>query len=150
MRIVHTGDQVRLRAGGLVDVVARGDRMVKVLGNRVEPAEIEGALRQEAGVADAAVEARMNGDVATLYAFVCGVDGATPDRRAIMTSLRRKLPSYMVPRKLLAFPTLPKLPSGKIDRMRMLAMAEHDMDSPTDLTFLAARQANVGVGAPAT
>ncbi len=125
-RVVRTGDLVRLRADRLLEVVGRGDRMVKILGNRVEPAEIESVLRGLPGIAEAAVEARLQDDIAVLYAFVSGVGGAIPDRRAVMATLRQRLPAYMLPGRLLTFPHLPKLPSGKIDLARMLALADQD------------------------
>ena len=61
-RIVNTGDLVRYRADGLLELLGRADEMVKIGGNRVEPAAIEQALRQHPGIADAAIIAEREGE----------------------------------------------------------------------------------------
>ena len=54
-RLYRTGDRVRRRADGELEYLGRLDRQVKIAGHRVEPGEVEAALRGMAGVADAAV-----------------------------------------------------------------------------------------------
>jgi non-ribosomal peptide synthetase component F len=68
--IFPTGDLVSLAPNGLLSMFGRKDRQVKIRGQRVEPAELEAALRRAPNVADATVIARrMEGD-AVLVAFV--------------------------------------------------------------------------------
>ncbi|HEX3952236.1 MAG TPA: alpha/beta fold hydrolase [Stellaceae bacterium] len=122
-RILRTGDLVRRRADGLITVLGRKDRLVKIRGMRVEPYEIECALRRLPDVADAAIVVRRDGDNATLLAFVVlspsAPGGALDDLRA---ELRRSLPSYMQPTRMHAVATLPLLPGHKIDVEQLLAV----------------------------
>ncbi|WP_158929672.1 non-ribosomal peptide synthetase [Acidisphaera sp. S103] len=56
-RLYRSGDAARWRAGGRIEVLGRLDAQVKLRGMRVEPAEVEAALRTLPGIADAAVVA---------------------------------------------------------------------------------------------
>jgi amino acid adenylation domain-containing protein len=112
-RIYRTGDRVRWRADGTLQYLGRMDQQVKVRGFRVEPGEIEAALRRHPGIADCAVVARVDetGD-RRLAAYVVGE--ATPE--ALRAHLRGTLPEYMVPGAFVRLDALPLTPSGKIDR----------------------------------
>ncbi len=68
-RILRTGDLVRLRDDGLIDLIGRKDRQIKIRGQRVEPGEIEAALRRHTGVRDAAIFPRRVGESWWLIAY---------------------------------------------------------------------------------
>jgi non-ribosomal peptide synthetase component F/thioesterase domain-containing protein len=117
MRILRTGDRVRPRRDGLVEMTGRLDRQIKVHGSRVDLAEIEATLRGLDGVADAAVIARRQGeDVGTLVAYV--VPRGTPrptfvgDIRAL---LAERLPRRMCPAQFRILDELPRLGGFKTD-----------------------------------
>jgi acyl-coenzyme A synthetase/AMP-(fatty) acid ligase/thioesterase domain-containing protein len=121
-RIYHTGDMVRLCSDGVVVVLGRTDRMVKVRGHRVEPAIIEAAICGVDGVAEAQVLARQEGTDIQLIAFV--VPHATaPDGLAgeIRARLKAVLPGYMQPARIWLIDALPLLRSGKVDAGALLA-----------------------------
>ncbi len=124
LRIYRTGDLVRVRADGVFVTLGRKDRQLKILGNRIEPAEIENLLRRHPGVLDAAVVARRTDETVKLLAFVVAGDGAGTDLlENVEARLRGALPSYMQPTQLLSIDTMPLLPGRKVDESRLLAIA---------------------------
>jgi amino acid adenylation domain-containing protein len=116
-RMYRTGDLAAARADGALLFLGRSDQQIKLRGYRIEPGEIEAALRAEPGVAEAVVLARGTAERAErLVGYVVGRDGAeAPEPRALQTALAAKLPGYMVP-NVVVLPALPRLPSGKLDR----------------------------------
>jgi amino acid adenylation domain-containing protein len=123
LRILPTGDLVRVREDGLVQVIGRRDRQVKIRGLRVEPAEIEDALRRVSGVADAAIVARRDGEETSLLAFiVAGDPGDTGLPERARAAIRTALPNYMQPACVVLVDLLPRLPGGKVDDRALLTI----------------------------
>jgi amino acid adenylation domain-containing protein len=129
--VYRTGDIVLKRPDGLFVTLGRKDRQVKILGNRVEPAEVETVLRRAPEVADAAVVARrIEGDARLLAFFVPQAPGSS-DTAAVREYLREKLPAHMQPSQLLEVEQLPLLPGRKIDEEALLAHAARHAPAPT-------------------
>ncbi len=121
-RIYFTGDVARQSADGIYVILGRKDRQVKINGQRVEPMEIEAALRAAPGVVDAVVLARTDGASTALLAFVAAGAQATPALGAsLRQGLQGRLPSYMVPSRIEVMADLPRLPGGKVDGVALLA-----------------------------
>jgi amino acid adenylation domain-containing protein len=115
----RTGDRVSWQDGQLVHL-GRADEQVKIAGHRVEPAEIECALRELPGVEDAAVLAvEAGGGRAELRACYTGRPAAEPE---LAGHLRRRLPAYMVPARFRYLTRLPVSTNGKTDRFRLGAL----------------------------
>ena len=121
-RILRTGDLVRLRSDGLLQVAGRCDRQIKISGYRVEPAEIETVVRRVAGVADVAIVAQRAGDDTTLVAAVVGDPQDISIVERVRSATRSCLPKYMQPARILLAEKLPRLPGGKIDAEAVLRL----------------------------
>jgi acyl-coenzyme A synthetase/AMP-(fatty) acid ligase len=103
--------------------MGRRDRQVKIRGQRVEPAEIEDALRRVAGVADAAIVAHSNGEETSLLAvIVASIPGDETLLRRVRASIKLALPNYMQPARVMLAAQLPLLPGGKVDDRALLAI----------------------------
>ncbi len=112
-----TRDRVERRDDGLFYFRGRIDRMVKIRGFRVEPGEIEAALRAHPQVAEAAVtviEHPRLGKI--LHGFVTARDpGAPPEPKALRSHLSLRVAPYMVPEQVRLLEALPRTTTGKID-----------------------------------
>ena len=111
-RLYRTGDRARLRRDGALELLGRSDNQLKLRGYRIEPGEIEAALREHPRITACAVVARDLPGGPQLVAYVVG-DAAPDELRA---HLRQRLPAHMVPARILPLPTMPLLPSGKVAR----------------------------------
>ncbi|KOU66132.1 non-ribosomal peptide synthetase [Streptomyces sp. IGB124] len=140
-RMYHTGDLARRTLDGELEFTGRADDQVQLKGFRIEPGEVEAAIRELDGVVDAAVTVADSGD--HLVAHVVGrVPGDLTGR------LAAKLPAHMVPARVLPVDALPLTVNGKLDREALTeragtadAGAEHDVTvvaQDTALTALAA------------
>ena len=122
VRILKTGDLGRRRSDGLLDFLGRKDHQIKLGGNRIELAEIEGAIQECEGVRDAAVLVRRrdSGAPFALVAYISllsDIRGLLP--RHIQSTLARRLPHYMIPSQIIVLGELPRLPNFKIDRVQL-------------------------------
>jgi amino acid adenylation domain-containing protein len=116
----RTGDRVRRALGdGPLEYVGRADCQIKVLGHRVELAEVEARLREEEGVEQAVALGwpRTPTGASGVVAFVTG---RNLDGRELRSRLDDRLPAYAVPRTVHVLPALPLTPNGKIDREALL------------------------------
>jgi nonribosomal peptide synthetase DhbF len=121
-RLYRTGDLGRYLSDGVIEFAGRTDQQLKFRGVRIEPGEIEAALREHPSVLDAAVVAQ-DGPAGTprLVAFVAaGPSAGNGQVRELPLRLRdhlsRRLPSYLVPSSIAVLDALPRTPSGKLDR----------------------------------
>ncbi|MFF3495277.1 amino acid adenylation domain-containing protein [Streptomyces sp. NPDC002795] len=109
----RTGDRVGLLDGQLVHL-GRLDHQLKIRGYRVELGEIESALLDLPGIAEAVVLAVPgHGDDVEL---VAACTGSVPDTAALLERLGTRLPAYMVPGSVTVLDGLPLNANGKVDR----------------------------------
>ena len=125
-RLYLTGDLARFLPGGRLEFGGRIDHQVKIRGVRIEPAEVETALRRHPAVRAAAVTARddlpaaRGRQAATLVAYLVA-DGAMPAEAELRGFLQQSLPPYMVPAVFVTLRSMPQTPGGKIDRAALPA-----------------------------
>ena len=114
--LFRTGDLGRWRADGQLEFAGRTDGQVKVRGQRVEPTEVEVALRRHDSVRDVVVTGipdAAQGHVLAAYVAVDGGEAAVPALRAFLSA---QLPAHMVPAYIVPVNSLALLGSGKVDR----------------------------------
>src|SRR5262249_18139842 len=115
-RMYRTGDLARYREDGMLILIGRVDRQVKIHGHPVELNAIEFVLRALAAVAEAVVGAAADrtGEK-QLAAYVVARGPVQPGE--LIVHMRKRLPQYMVPAHVVFLEKLPLNPNGKIDHL---------------------------------
>lgn len=117
--LYRTGDVVSEDpVTGYLHFSGRVDNQIKRMGFRIELEEIEtaiGSLSQVGENAVIAISQPMHPAASILIACVV----SSLESKTILSALREKLPSYMIPDKITHFETLPKNQNGKIDRVQL-------------------------------
>ena len=124
LRIYRTGDLGRWRPDGQLEFMGRVDRQIKLRGYRIEPAEIEAVLLEQASVSQAVIEASLtDGSDQTLVAYVVPARGLREDSGPeaavideLVRVLARKFPAYMIPTSWVLVPKLTLAANGKLER----------------------------------
>ncbi|MCX7855329.1 MAG: AMP-binding protein [Anaerolineae bacterium] len=121
-RLLYTGDLFYMDEDGFLYFVARKDDIIKTRGEKVAPREVEEVLYKLPGVVEAAVVGVPDEVLgqAIKAVIVCG-DGLRLTRQDVLRHCREHLEDFAVPRYVEFRESLPKTPSGKIDR-RALAL----------------------------
>lgn len=127
-KMYRSGDLVRLRVDGRFDYVARKDAQVKLNGQRVELGEITGAILECEHVLQAAVvPVRKEDGSMELCAFYQMHQDKISDtdivKEEILTHIRKVLPIYMVPSRILPIGRMPMTATNKIDMQQLLKYA---------------------------
>lgn len=117
MRLFNTKDLVRLRPDGLVEMVGRKDRQVKIHGHRANLVDVESELRACPGVSSTAAIA-VRDDRLELSIVAFAVPATTLDSisgEELRRVLKSRLPPHMVPRRIHVVDRVPLLPTFKVD-----------------------------------
>ena len=117
-RMYASGDLVVREPGGDVVFLRRLDDQLKIRGFRVEPLEIEAAIRAMDGVSTAVVVPRTVEGYPRLVAYVIA-DSPHVEASTIRSQLRTELPDYLVPSHVVIVGELPLTKSGKLDRSNL-------------------------------
>ncbi|WP_459209776.1 amino acid adenylation domain-containing protein [Aquimarina rhabdastrellae] len=118
--IYKTGDIGKWNADGEIEFLGRNDYQVKIRGYRIELGEIEAHINQIQEIKEVVVVAkRKNEEEAFLVAYVIPNEEGI-DARMVVTELKKKLPSYMVPNTIIPIPEFPLTSNGKVDRKKLL------------------------------
>jgi amino acid adenylation domain-containing protein len=121
-RLYWTGDLGRYWPDGTIELLGREDRQLKIQGFRVEPGEVEAAIRAEPGVRACAVGAETAAaGQRRLVALAVPEQGVRLEGTAILAALRDRLPHYLVPARIEVVRELPLTPNGKLDMAGALA-----------------------------
>lgn len=127
-RACRSGDLVRLRPDGSLELIGRRDHQVKVGGVRVDLGEVEAGLRAHPAIAEAAVLPVKHGDDTELAAHVACAAGSSVTPAELRDFLRERLPAAMLPARVVFHQALPHTEHHKVDR-RALAGARSTADT---------------------
>jgi amino acid adenylation domain-containing protein len=120
-RWYNTGDIVRRLFDDNLLYLGRADDQIKILGNRIEPAEIVRELNLFPNLRQSVVFAFEHATYIELIAAL-SFFGQRPDIEDIRRHLLMTLPSVMVPTRYLILDELPVTSHGKIDITRLRSM----------------------------
>ena len=117
--IYHSGDLARQDENGNYVLLGRRDDMIKINGNRIEPAEIEAAVKEELGIDWCAAKGFETEGRSFLCAYYTADVSFDPDE--LRQKLQQRLPSYMIPAYFIHIDQIPLKPNGKLDRRALSA-----------------------------
>lgn len=118
-KMYKSGDMVRLRLDGTFDFIGRKDAQVKLNGQRVELSEINGAILESGQAKQAATVAVRKADGSMeLCAFYEPIS-TEKEQEEIWSYMRRVLPVYMIPSRLVALERMPMTASNKINMLEL-------------------------------
>ncbi|WP_245307082.1 AMP-binding protein [Mesorhizobium sp. SEMIA 3007] len=117
LRIFATGDLVKVDDTGMMWIVGRKGRQIKINGRRVEPAELELVLRRAPQVDDAVAVVT---DLNELVAFaVPARPGGSEFIAELRDLIRTALPPAVHPTRLHSVAEIPRLKGGKVDGVKL-------------------------------
>lgn len=112
----RTGDLARLTDTGELEYVGRSDDQVQLNGYRVELREVQHHLQQHPAIGEAVVVARPGPDGGLrLVGYVRSHEAADRLEPLVEAFLRDRLPSYMVPHRVVVVAEIPLNTNGKPD-----------------------------------
>ena len=118
----HSGDLAQVQADGNLVLLGRITDMIKINGNRIEPAEVEAAVKQALDIDWVAVRGFENAKQSFLCAYYTA--DVEFDKEKLRAKLLKKLPYYMIPTYYQHIDSIPLRPNGKLDR-KALPEPEH-------------------------
>ena len=139
-RMYRTGDLAARLPDGQLVCLGRVDDQMKIRGLRIEPAEIEAALRADSLVDNARVvriPESMSGERDILAAAVVSAGGKLSAAQLgdIRQRAAKRLPQHLVPQRLVEVEGLPVTTNGKADRhTTMLMVADALSKAPAEET----------------
>ena len=117
---LHTGDIARMDEEGFLYYLGRKDDMIVTGGENVYPAEVEEAILSHEKVADAAVVGVSDEKWGqTIMAVIVPKGGVEILESEIMQHVKARLGGFKLPRVIQFAESLPKIGSGKHDRVQI-------------------------------
>lgn len=118
-RIYRTGDIAKILSDGNIDFIGRSDNQVKIRGFRIELDEIKNVILKYKDINDAIVivNKSINSNNKKVIAYYTAVNKI--DKKELLSFLKEKLPTYMIPSSFNQIEQLPLNQNGKIDRTKL-------------------------------
>ena len=131
-KAVKTGDLGRKLSNGVIELIGREDKQIKLRGIRVELDEVESIILKSGCVKNQVVlpytDKKGN---ESLYAFITlkqSEDDQLSIKKTIFSLLEAHLPTYMIPGDIIILDAFPLLPTGKLDRKKILENLASDKE----------------------
>lgn len=122
-RLFRTGDLVQVHQNLGIQFIGRMDHQLKVRGFRIEPGDVEEALRRHDSIRDAAVTAREDATGSNLLmAYLVAKAGCSASVQELRMHLSKILPPFMIPSVFMFLESLPVTANGKLDRNALLRL----------------------------
>jgi acyl-CoA ligase (AMP-forming) (exosortase A-associated) len=112
---VWSGDRVRKDEAGLLYFVGREDGMIKTSGNRVSPTEVEEAAIASGLIHEAVALGYPDDRLGEGIALIVRPDRSVEEEQ-FRAFLKKQLPNFMQPGRIIWRDELPRSPNGKLDR----------------------------------
>jgi acyl-coenzyme A synthetase/AMP-(fatty) acid ligase len=114
------GDLAIIDEDGYIFHQGRANDVMKALGYRVSPLEVETAIAQHADVAEVAcAEISPREGVTVIGAFLVAKPGHTVDVASVLAFAKERLAQYKCPREIVVVDALPRTPNGKVKRSEL-------------------------------
>ena len=129
-RVVFSGDLVKKDKEGFIYFVSRKDNMLKNSGIRISPFEIEDIVDSYEGILSSVAfgieNLNVGHDIVLVY---CTENRNSIDQAVLISSLKKDLPFYMVPKFILFMEDFPITGNqGKIDRLSVIDFAKKQLE----------------------
>ena len=119
-RYYHTGDICSKDREGDILYYGRKDSQIKIQGYRIELSEIENVARDFFDRKNAVVALARKNEETDIFHIDLVVEGSGEDTRmGLLTHLKSRLPSYMLPDKIYYLERFPLNANNKIDRKKI-------------------------------
>ncbi|MCM1508038.1 MAG: amino acid adenylation domain-containing protein [Ruminococcus flavefaciens] len=116
MKWYRTGDSGRFWSDGMIEFLGRTDFQVKIKGHRIELGEIESETEQCRGILKtSAVVYEKNGS-RSIALFYTADKETDISENEILSFLKERIPSYMLPKIIIRLESMPVTKNGKLDR----------------------------------
>lgn len=112
---LHTGDLATVDEDGYIYVKGRNDDLIKYLGHRISPMEIEGVINSSEQVLESAVVAVENEHGKQIKAFIIPKYN-NYDKDTIIAFIKKRLPAFKRPHIIEFVDEIPRTVNGKIKR----------------------------------
>lgn len=126
---LDTGDVMSADADGFLWFHGRQKQIIVHDGSNISPQEVEGALMEHEAVESAGVVGvsdTLHGE--NVRAYVVFAEGVARPTMAELIAFARERVGYKAPEEILALPEMPLNATGKVDRVRLAAMAQVNAD----------------------
>ena len=121
-REFNTDDLGRVDERGHLQVLGRRDAVIITGGEKVQPAEVEAALRASGEFSDVAVVGIPDPEWGQIV-VACYVPGAMPPNQERVATAVQSLAAYKRPKRLVAITDWQRSPQGKLNRAALIAGA---------------------------